>query len=77
MWKEKYFKFIFSAYVKHKFQAVLKMIVKTFIQYKKGMKFLIEVSGRWQYNILKLYGESWPKFEQVSEKVLTLGRLKF
>ena len=54
----------------HYFHA-LTMISKSSIQYQKGLNFLIEVSRKMTIQLLKLYGKSWPKSEQIIKKVTT------
>ena len=40
------------------------------------MNFGVQISGELTMQILKLHGESWPKFKQLSEKVPTARTLK-
>ena len=55
---------------------IFKMILKTPIQMRKGIDSGIQISGKLSEQILKSYGSSWPKFEQVSEKVPTARTLE-
>ena len=41
------------------------------MKYQKGLKLLIELSGKLPYKFLKLYVKSWPKFKQIKKKVPT------
>ena len=46
--------------------------LKKFHTISEGSKFLVELSREMTIQILKkLYGNSWPKFEQVTEKIPT------
>ena len=40
------------------------------------MNFGVQISGELTMQILKLHGESWPKFKQVSEKAPTARTLQ-
>ena len=50
------------------------MISKNFKHIQKAINFSIKVSGGMTIQFFKLYRESLAKFEQVSQKVPTLGR---